>query len=189
MTDKENKGQLRKLALSNRNALDAQYRHQASKAVAEKLLELPLVKKADVVMIYRSFRSELETGEIVENLRAQGKKLCFPLCEKAGIMQAYSPVDENSWKKGYMGIIEPEPEKSEHIAPEDIDLVVCPMVAFDSNKNRMGYGGGYYDRYLPACTKALRIGLAFELQRVDALIPDEYDQKMDIIITEKDCIL
>ena len=187
MTDKEKTGQLRKLALSNRDALDEGYRLQAGKAAAEKVLEHPAVQKAEIIMIYMSFRSELSTVEIVENLRRQGKKLCFPLCEKAGIMHAYCPVDENSWKKGYMGIMEPDPEKSEFIKPEDIDLVICPMVAFDSEKNRMGYGGGYYDRYLPRCSKALCMGIAFEAQRVDALIPDEYDRAMDVIITEKDC--
>ena len=134
-----------------------------------------------------SFRSEVPTGEIVEKLRDEGKKLCFPLCEKAGIMHAYHPVDENSWKSGMMGIMEPDPEKSELVSPENIELVICPMVAFDGQKRRMGYGGGYYDRYLPGCTGALRVGIAFEAQRFEALPVDENDMPMNLIITEKDC--
>ncbi len=184
MMNNENKGRLRKLALSNRDKLSPRYREEAGEKIAEKLLELPQIKSAAIIMCYSSFRSEVPTARIVEMLQAQGKKLCFPLCEKGGIMQAYHPFDENSWQKGMMGITEPVPEKSELIDPEDIELVICPMVAFDSMKHRMGYGGGYYDRYLPKCKKALRVGIAFQVQRTDSVPLDEYDQSMDIIVTE-----
>ena len=100
-------------------------------------------------------------------------------------MHAYHPLDEASWQISPMGIAEPIVEKSQLIDPAEVDIVICPIVAFDENKNRMGYGGGYYDRYLPQCKKALRIGIAFEAQRVDKVLTDRYDQTMDIIISEE----
>jgi len=187
MSNNENKGRLRKLALSNRDGLSPEYRAEAGRKIAEKLLEQKIVADADLIMCYMSFRSEVPTAEIVEKLSARGKKLCFPLCEKGGIMQAYHPIDENSWQKGMMGISEPLPEKSELVQPEDIELIICPMVAFDSDKGRMGYGGGYYDRYIPRCKNAACIGIAFEGQKMDAVPTDPHDRKMDMIITEKTC--
>lgn len=179
------KGRLRKLALSKRDNLSETERKEFSEAIAKRLLSLPEIEKADIIMCYRSFRSEADTAEIVENLFQLGKTLCFPVCEKAGIMHAFSPIDENSWITGRMGIMEPDREKSRLIAPEDIELLICPLVAFDNQKNRIGYGGGYYDRYLPRCEKAVKIGIAFEAQRVEKIYPDQYDRAMDIIITEE----
>lgn len=185
MIKKDDKGRLRKLALSNRNDIPQEQRKSAGEEAAKGLMSMPEIKATELIMCYMSFRSELPTGEIVENLKKMGKRLCFPLCEKAGIMQAWEPFDENSWTDGYMGIKEPDPKRSRLVAPEDIDIVICPMVAFDKEKHRMGYGGGYYDRYLPKCKKALRIGLAFEAQCISDIPTDEFDQRMDYIITEE----
>ncbi len=187
MMNNENKGRLRKLALSSRDTLSPEYREAAGRIIAQKLSAIPEIAASKTIMCYMSFRSEVPTGEIVEKLRAQGKKLCFPLCEKGGIMQAYHPFDEKSWKKGMMGIPEPVPESSELVLPGDIDVLICPMTAFDGQKHRMGYGGGYYDRYIPCCTAALCIGIAFEAQRMDMVPTDLHDCNMDIIITEKTC--
>ena len=101
-------------------------------------------------------------------------------------MEAYAPLDEKSWKRGMMGIMEPDAERSKLILPEELELVICPMVAFDSGRRRIGYGGGYYDRYLPKCEKALRIGIAFEAQRLEQVPADEHDLPMDIIVTEEE---
>ena len=179
------KGRLRKLALSKRDNLSETERKEFSEAIGKNLLSLPEIEKADIIMCYRSFRSEADTSEVVEKLLQMGKTLCFPVCERAGKMHACSPVDENSWIAGKMGMMEPDREKSRLINPGDIELVICPLVAFDDMKNRIGYGGGYYDRYLPHCDKALKIGIAFEAQRVEKIATDQYDQVMDIIITEE----
>lgn len=178
------KGQLRRLALSKRDALDTVLREEASAEIAKRLLSLLEMKAAKTVMCYKSFRSEVSTAQIIKALERQGKKLCFPVCEKAGIMQAWNPKDKEAWKAGMMGISEPDVERSELISPDGIDIVICPMVAFDEEKWRMGYGGGYYDRYLPKCTKALKIGIAFEAQRLDKVPVDEFDQPMDYIVSE-----
>ena len=181
------KGQLRKLALSNRDNTDEAYRKASGEQIAESLLAHPGIKAAKVLMCYRSFRSEVPTEKLIAELEAMGKTLCFPVCGKNGIMQAWHPLNEAAWKNGMMGIAEPDTENSRLIEPEDMDLVICPMVAFDSDKGRMGYGGGYYDRYIPRCKNAACIGIAFEGQKMDAVPTDPHDRKMDMIITEKTC--
>lgn len=179
------KGRLRKLALSNRDSLSLLEREQYSAAILNKLMSLPQIQAAKVIMCYRSFRSEVDTAKIVENFLLSGKVLCFPVCEKGGIMHSYCPNDEAAWKKSPMGIMEPDRENSRLIAPEDIELVICPLLAFDAKRRRLGYGGGYYDRYLPKCKNALRVGVAFEKQRLQQVPTDEHDLNMDIIVTEK----
>ena len=181
----EEKGQLRKLALSRRNALSSLERKAAEEKIAAKLLKHPALERANIVMCYKSIRSELPTDALIQALESRGKTLCYPVCGKLGVMQAYSPVDNTAWKHGMMGIVEPDVENSRLIAPEDIDLVICPMVAFDHHKQRMGYGAGYYDRYLPRCKNAFVMGIAFEAQRMDNIITDEYDIAMNAIITEE----
>lgn len=179
------KGQLRKLALSKRNEFTGKGREWAEDKICETLLGNDAVKRANTIMCYVSFRSELQTRKIISELEKQNKALCFPVCGKNGVMQAWHPLNNDAWTTGMMGIREPDVENSRLVLPEEIDLVICPMVAFDEQCRRMGYGGGYYDRYLPQCTKAVRIGIAFEVQRLERIITDAYDQPMHHIITEK----
>ena len=182
--EKDEKGRLRKLALSDRDSIPLSCREAAGEKIAATVLSHPAVEKARLIMCYKSFRSEVPTDKIIAELEALGKTLCYPVCGKLGAMQAYSPKD-GAWKRGKMGITEPDVEKSRLIDPAEIDLVLCPMVAFDSDRKRMGYGAGYYDRYLPKCKNALVIGIAFEAQRREKIITDEFDRAMDIIITEE----
>jgi len=189
MMNMDEKGRLRRLALSKRDAISAAVRESKSAAIAARLLALPEIAAAQTVMCYRSFRSEVSTDKIVENFRRMGKKLCFPLCEKAGIMHAYSPNDESAWKKGSFGIMEPVREASILIPPQDIELVICPLLSFDEAGHRLGYGGGYYDRYLPQCKRATKIAIAFEEQRLEQIPTDCFDMAMDMVITENRTIV
>lgn len=185
MINNKEKGQLRKLTLLKRDALSPLQRSNASALAAARLLSLPQLEEAQTVMCYVSFRSELDTGYIIETLTQRGKTLCFPVCEKNGIMRAWQPEGEDAWRRGMMGIREPDIQHSRLISPDDIQLVICPMVGFDRQLRRMGYGGGYYDRFLPHCTNALRVGIAFEAQCCEEIFTDGFDQAMDIIVTEK----
>lgn len=178
------KGQLRKLALSKRDNTDTVYREKSGELIAEKLLMSPIVKSAELIMCYCSFRSEVPTGEIISALEAMGKKLCFPVCGKNGIMQAWHPENRDAWKAGMMGICEPDVEKSELINPEDIELVICPMVAFDGQRRRMGYGGGYYDRYLSAF-EGESIGICYSENYCYRLCHGRYDVPLGAVLTDK----
>ena len=176
------KGQLRKLALSKRNSVDEACRISASEKTAERLLALDVVKKARLIMCYRSFRSEFPTDGIIAALENCGKKLCYPVCGKQGIMQAWHPVDKDGWKPGMMGICEPDVEKSELIAPEDIDLVICPMVGFDVKRRRLGYGGGFYDRFLASEQSHPTLALCYGFQMLPKLETEAFDIPVDCVL-------
>ena len=83
-----------------------------------------------------------------------------------------------AWKKGSFGIPEPDPSYGRIIDPEEIDLVICPCTAYDDEGNRLGMGGGYYDRFLPACRKAAIAAAAFDEQRTERVPSEPYDIKM-----------
>ena len=99
-------------------------------------------------------------------------------------MTALCPETENAWISGAFGIPEPDPARSAEIPPEELDLVLCPCTAFDGAKNRLGMGGGYYDRFLPRCSRAVKAAAAFDCQRSDQVPMDSRDQSMDLVITE-----
>ena len=172
----------RKTAQQLRASLSPRQRQEKSRLVCRKLSELEEVKNADLVFSYMAIKDELSLKELNEKLLNMGKKLCFPVSDKNGIMQAYIP---GKWRAGMYGITEPEPESSELVAPEKISLVLAPCLGFDEKGNRLGYGGGYYDRYLPNCVNAEIIACAFEIQKLPVLRTDEFDCKIHIAVTEK----
>ena len=99
-------------------------------------------------------------------------------------MYAASPDKPDAWRTGKYGIAEPDPEHSSLISPEKLDAVIVPCVAFDAAHRRLGHGGGYYDRFLPLCTCAVKLAAAFELQRAAAVPIDSFDVAMDAVATE-----
>ena len=90
-----------------------------------------------------------------------------------------------AWIAGAYGIREPDGARSTEIPPAEIDLVLCPCTAFDGAGNRLGMGGGYYDRFLPRCEKAAVVSVAFEVQRAAKIPMDRYDRGVDAVITEQ----
>ena len=109
----------------------------------------------------------------------------FPLCLPERQMIALCPLDDDAWKVGSYGIMEPDVERSRIVMPEDIDLIISPCTVFDEACNRMGMGGGYYDRYLPKCKKAVVAAVAFEVQKAEVVPMETWDRAVDLVITEK----
>ena len=134
------------------------------------------------ILLYACFNNEVETNTLISEIIKQGGNVFLPvlISDTQFVACGFSHV----LIKNKYGINEPKKKNIE----KNIDLVVCPGVAFDKNLNRIGFGGGYYDRYLSDHKKALKVGLAFDFQIVKNIYPDETDIKMDIIITEKRCI-
>ncbi len=164
---------------AERRALSSERVEKLSRCIVERLEKLPEYKEAATVMIYRAVQGEVRLDKL------RGKRFVYPLCTARGEMCALMPEDENSWCNGAFGIPEPIIEKSEEIAPGDIDLVICPCTAFDINCSRLGMGGGYYDRFLPKCTKAKFVAVAYEMQRVRELPRRSWDVPMDAVVTEE----
>ena len=99
-------------------------------------------------------------------------------------MEALLPSGPDGWKKGMLGITEPDPDTALPVAPDELDLVICPCSAFDESGRRMGMGGGYYDRYLPLCSRAVITAAAFEAQKADFVPTEEWDIEMERVFTE-----
>lgn len=158
---------------------------EKSIAISKKVTALDEYKSANNILCYASYNSEVDTFWLMEKILTEGKSLYLPRCVTATHEMEIcnvSSLDELS--DGAYGI--KEPTGNGVCVP--LDLVIVPMVAFDREKNRLGYGGGYYDRFL-AKTDAVRVGIAFSEQESDKLIGEPTDIPMDIIITEKEVIV
>jgi 5-formyltetrahydrofolate cyclo-ligase len=164
---KRAKRAVRRQVLGRRDAIPPDRRAAMSASIAERFLVLPEVTAASTVMLFWSFGSEVPTAMIVERLDRRGVVVALPRIEGADLAPVrYRPGDPTvPTSFGAM-----EPAAGERIAPERLDVVAVPGVAFDRRGHRVGYGGGYYDRFLRG-TPAVRIGLAFSVQVVEEPLP------------------
>ena len=153
--------------------------------IAEKLIADSAFEKAKTILSYQAFAGEADTTGINEYALRQGKTLAFPICYSGGVMAAAVPNTPDDWETGKYGIKAPVETRSLILDPADIDLVIVPCTAFDGkNRMRIGWGAGYYDRFLPKCKKAVSIAIAFEGQKIEDLCCDEWDVPLDAVITE-----
>ena len=142
------------------------------------------ISKKKIVGGYYPVNFEIDILEILENLeKKRGMQLSLPVIKKKNEMDFYNWSTKNLLKLNKYGI--PEPEKIKKVFP---DILFVPVVAFDKRLYRIGYGGGYYDRYIQKVSnkkKILKIGIAHSFQKIDKVPTNKYDKKLDIIITEK----
>lgn len=169
-----------------RDGLSPGERLEKSAAIAGLLTGCGAYKNADTVMTYVSFGSEVSTDLILEKIRNDGKTAAVPLCGKNRDMTARVIKSKDELRPGAYGVPEPSVE-SPVIGKNNIDLIIVPGLGFDKNGFRIGYGKGYYDRYLSGFEGA-SIGLCFEACLLDRVFREETDQKTDIVITEKEII-
>ena len=177
----EERKALRKALIRARNSLTPEERADYSARAVQRLAQSEAFRGARTVMIYDHVGGELSLDSLLTHPAAAGKRFCYPLCVSRTEMIAMVP---GAWQPGAYGIREPVREQSEEIPPEKIDLVVCPGTGFDPACNRMGMGGGYYDRYLPRCVNARIVLVAFEAQKVPALPVDPWDRPVEQVFTE-----
>jgi len=160
-----------------------------SKNVTANFFRLAEFAAASTVLFYASFKSEVRTMPAIEQSLKMGKRVGLPLTlVSERKLQPYLITDPDcDLKSGYCSIPEPDPEKASALDPAEIDLVVVPGSAFDRHGGRLGYGGGFYDRFLAEqAPNAFRVALAFELQVIEGRLPLEpHDQPLDCLVTEK----
>ena len=183
MTVSEQKQAQRQAGRAARRALSAQARAAANAALCANLWQLEAVQNAQTILLYAAFGSEADLSAFAEKAQAQGKTLAYPVCGEAYSLTAAVPGPDG-WEVGQYGIRAPILSRSEILLPEALDLVLVPCTAFDADCFRVGMGKGYYDRYLPRCTRAVKVGVAFEAQRVEAAAVDAHDQRLDGFVTE-----
>lgn len=185
------KKQLRRQIIARRNSLARATREEKSAVITRRVLELPCWQKARLIMCYVSFGSEVLTHPLIRAALSQGKRVTVPMCIPEGRRLLASEVLDfpGDLQPGTWGILEPRPETLRPVNPGDIDLVLVPGVAFDHAGNRLGYGGGYYDRFLASLRPgALAIALAFAEQIVADVYPEVHDRPVDMVITDQEII-
>jgi 5-formyltetrahydrofolate cyclo-ligase len=129
---------------------------------------------------------EIDDLDILNLLEKKNFKVSLPIIKKDNQMNFYSWSRNDPLKINKFGI--PEPVSSKIFYP---DVLLVPLVAYDSSLNRLGYGGGYYDRYIEKIEKmkkVIKIGLAFSFQKISSISTTQYDKKLDFIVTEKEII-
>lgn len=187
------KSEARRRALYIRDSLSAAYREEQSQRIVKRMQESELYRQADVVLSYCSFRSEVDTTCLNEDILRHGKRLYLPKTyssEKR--IRFYEVKDTKSLEKGYQGILEPAGNHSGELrfakpgAVSGNILMVMPGAAFDAAGYRMGYGGGYYDRYVSQYgIYFTSLFIAFQEQRTPALYAEEHDVRPDFILTQE----
>lgn len=190
MSDFEIKNKVcqRKVAKELRESLTNEYRKECSISIEKQLRGTSMYHEAHAVFSYASFGSEVDTWEINRKILKDGKRLYLPKTYPKEIKMIFYPVtDLSELEAGYMGIYEPL-EIGNHEIKEGRILMIMPGLAFDRKKNRLGYGGGFYDRYLAQCPEFTTIMLAYAKQEMPQIITEDTDRKVMQIITENEII-
>jgi 5-formyltetrahydrofolate cyclo-ligase len=165
-----------------RKNLDPETRQRADGQITDALLGLPAWKNARTVGCYVALPDEAQTLNILQAGLKTGKILAAPVVtRKSEPLQFYQLASPQDLQPGPMGIL--QPPRDHLLLPENLDLLIVPGVGFDLLGQRLGYGGGYYDRYL-SYFQQMTVALAYDLQVVDRLPATPHDRKVQILLTE-----
>jgi 5-formyltetrahydrofolate cyclo-ligase len=182
---KRDKRRVRNAVRAERDAVPTDVREERAARVIERFLDVPEVQRARTVMLFSSFGSEVPTGSLIERLQRKGVVVALPRIEGAALVPVpYAPGDPTTTTP--FGA--EEPVGGTPLDPSSIDVIGVPGVAFDRRGARIGYGGGYYDRFLRGL-RAFTVGLVFGLQVLDEDLPaGRFDLPVDAIVTEEETI-
>lgn len=186
------KRELRKRIIAIRSEMQSEEAHFLSNQICEKIQSLQEYKQAENILAYMSINNEVELKGVIDNALKSGKKVYIPKVVSKTEMKFYQY--DGSFSEGSFGILEPEKCNEETLytyKEKSNTLVIIPGVAFDKNRNRLGYGGGFYDSFLGGLksTGISKVAVAYELQIVDEVPSEQHDLKPDTIITEKRIIM
>lgn len=178
---------LRKDILDARKSMDPVDVSVKSDSVADALFDSEFYKDSKVIMAYIDFRNEVKTERFIKQAVADGKRVVIPISvvETRQLILSEIIDYDSELESGAYGILEPRPECIREVDPLEVDLVLVPGVAFDEKGFRIGYGAGYYDRFLERVRPSIpKVALAFELQMVEDACPDDHDFPVEYVITE-----
>jgi len=188
------KREQRKLSLKERDLLSEADRKLKSRIILKKILRTKAYREADTILTFVSYGSEVDTKEFIRQALEDDKKVYAPKVEAEGDnnpdeMSFYRIFDLRDLKEGYKGIPEPEANLKNRFDGDPQNkktLMLMPGVCFDRSGNRIGYGKGFYDRYLAKGFQGIKLAICFDIQLVESgcFESEETDQKPDLILTE-----
>lgn len=174
--------ELRQQIRAKRRALSEEQQRSAEARVLAQVKDLPEIESAQHIALYASDKKEgeLQTQELIVYLWSKAKKLYLPriVSGKKGEMEFYSYTPDSKLIPNKYGVLEPDPNQERCILASELDIIITPLVVFDKENNRLGMGGGFYDRYLTGWQqrgKPIPVGIAHACQRVDRLVTEEWD--------------
>ncbi|MBI2079565.1 5-formyltetrahydrofolate cyclo-ligase, partial [Candidatus Micrarchaeota archaeon] len=172
-----NKSELREKMLGRRNILTEEEVKEKSAQIVSKIIELKEYQNAKTIAVYIAKGSEVDLTRLILNA-ITNKEVLVPITNDH--IEFYKFTTFGDLKPGRFGILEPEMRLKPTREP---DLILIPGLAFDKHLHRLGYGKGYYDKYLKS-SKAFKIGVGFEFQIVEKIPNDEHDVKLDLVLSE-----
>ncbi len=178
------KDALRKSVLLYRKALPPQEKAALDAAIAARVLRSGAYLTAKTVFCYVSLPHEIDTRPILEDAWRRGKRVAVPRCRANGQMAFYAVDSFGDLSPGMLGISEPKEDRPLCL-PQQSDLCIVPCLAASESGDRLGYGGGYYDRYLSGCS-VRTVGLCYASCVTRAMPTEPFDVPLQMIVTEKE---
>lgn len=182
------KSELRREYTQMREAMDQSEVERLSEKIIDTILKLPVFKRAETVMVYLNFKNEVDSLRMIEESYKAGKKVVIPYCEKETMEIIPSELNdiETEIVKGKNGYLQTKKDCVKPVPLEDIDLIVVPGIAFDKRCYRLGFGAGYYDRFLRKLNfEKPTIGLCYDFQIIHSIPIEGHDVPLDFVITEE----
>ena len=187
---KNPKQKIRQLALARRRSLNRNERIDASRAISDKVIASSYFVEAKSIGCYLSINEEVNTEFLIKVIMDSDKSLFLPKVQADATINFIHTNKNTKYSKNQFGIKEPMGNKDH--ATKDIDLILVPLVAFDIEGNRIGMGGGYYDKKFQDLghddKKPILIGIAFNCQQFKKIQSDKWDVSLRHVFTESGCI-
>lgn len=187
MINKLKKQLLRNELLNKRKLLSNKAILDKSNQIANRLKKFDKYQQSEKIMLYISTKYEVQTQKIIESAQKDNKKLYIPIIikEKHNLIPSLVNDFNKELALGDLGIYQPKKEHIKEIPSKILDMIIIPGIGFTNKGNRLGRGGGYYDRFLKKLKEnCCTVALAFEIQIVKEIPLDKYDVPVDYIITE-----
>jgi len=181
---------IREQLKATRQSLTATEKNVAALLIAKRLLQQNAIYRAENIAVYLPVGGEVDCRFFLKAKKMRKKRIFLPVVAKSNLL--FAPLIPGAeMRRNHFGILEPVYERSELISPAGLDVVIAPLVAFDAKCNRIGMGGGFYDRSFAfrkrrrRWRRPLLIGLAYDFQRVSEILPQAWDVPLDSVITER----
>ena len=177
---------LRAELIRKRDSIRPALRSELSQRIINRAIDWIEDNPVNAVQLYLSMRSEVETDGLLDYLITHEKTALAPVTDTH--RRILTPYRISTSKTDFVshpyGMREPNRKTCPSYPPDQIDLIIVPGVAFDRKGHRLGYGGGFYDRFLPQCPQAVWIGLAYAAQLIEDTLPKPWDVPLHLIVTE-----
>lgn len=182
------KQELRKILLEKRRSIPKDKKAKYDKEISEKIINSDYFKKAEQVLVFASTDEEFDTRYIIERCRMEHKRVFYPLClDRDGNMEFLKADSVGDLEIGSFKLLEPK-KTCKKYKPKENDLIIVPALSVDKDKHRIGYGKGYYDRFLKNFN-GVSICPCYSELCTEHLPADKYDIKVSYVATDKEVLL